>query len=446
MNFMTELLMFMNIYKKGGIISGPYYPQQILEEFIKTFLFYTYNYIVKDEFLEFKRVFEKGIKALLICYSIDKRYASRITEFDSWVIRFILFYADTDEIEKTLKRYSIKEINIQDKEINVLIGYFNNLLESIFSETTFLRREVKLDNEILIQSTNFFFQEKLRTTIHNAFLIYSIIPISESYGRPLIKNFLNFLRVETFVFSDNCFNGFLNNIIKYFSFDEILELLKISLSKNFLIGSRQFFEIISNTIKNYHKEKCIEDNDLIDSLIESSINIKENKHQRDFMHLWEVSSERNKKAISEAISADLSIRFYSLDYFIACALNVIDPSMFYSNILKEIEGTLSKQFSLDGDRSTESNLTLMNFLYMLYNRGLLRSEVHYSKFEELPDYAKFYFRPFDFDYSRFDVNWLLPLKSKTFFDHLKLIPEIKKAIEESLRGNYHEKLNEIYGR
>lgn len=423
-------------FKRGGTISGPYYPEQIIEEFIKIFTFYAYNFIVKDEYTEYRNIYRKGIKALFISYATDKKYESRFTEFNTWVIRFILLYGDDDELKKILERYSITEMSVQQDELGTVVTYLGNLFSSVFDENAFLGRTIQVSKEIAKQGTNFFFQQRLRHIIHNALLVYSLIETGEEYGRFLVRKFLDFLSVENILIfaSDNYFNKFLKRIISHFTFEETIELLSISLKKGFLIRSDEFFKIVSKAIKKNHSEMLVNDTDLIKTIITNSVNPKEHKHERGFMYLWEVSSTECKILIADNLRQDLSAHFYSHDYFVACAIGVVEPSEFYSNILSEIEGRVPKEFKLEGNWNFYSDLTLLNFIYMIYNKGLLREEIPYKKFEELPDYAQFYFRPYSFDYLNFNVDWLLPLKIKHIFEHLKSFTRNKDCFRKEFKS------------
>ena len=250
-----------------------------------------------------------------------------------------------------------------------------------------------MSREIAKQGTNFFFHLRLRHIIQNALLVYSLIETGAEYGKLLTRKFLDFLTVEqilTFA-SDNYFNKFLKTIIEHFTFEEILELLRIALTKGFLVRSDDFFEIISKAITKNYPEKRIDNIVLMKTLISISLNSTENKHERSFMYLWAVASQDCKSLIADSLKLDLLTHFDSHDYFIATDIGVVDPSEFYVNILNEIEGRVIKEFKLEGDWNFYSDLTLINFIYMIYNKGLLREEIPYKKFEELPDYAQFYF-------------------------------------------------------
>ena len=435
-------------YRRSGTLNGPYYPQQIISELLKVYFFYTYNYIVADEYTEFKNVFSKGIRALFISNATDKKYQARFTELNAWIIRLILLYGDDQELKKIINQHPAVNFTIQPSEVSNIFKILVNLLDSFIAENSFLGRSVYLSKEITKQSTNFFFQQRLRNTLHNSFIVFSLIEIDADQGKSLTRRLIDFLSVEDALTpaSNDYFNLFLKRLIAHFTFDDIIKLLQVSETKSFLLSSDKFFQIVAKTLKKHHPEKKIDDIDLITKLINSSLDSHQGKHERGFMYLWEASNPACRNLIAERLKNDLSNHFYSEDYFQACSIDVVEPSEFYSNILNEIEGRIPKEFRLEGERSFYFNLTSLSFIYMIYNKDLLHEEIPFNSFEELPDYAQFYFRPYSFDYSKFNVDWLIPLKSKHIFEHLKKIPEIKVALKNRLKQSYDKNFSEIYTR
>ncbi|MFT3747043.1 MAG: SIR2 family protein [Agriterribacter sp.] len=437
------------VYKNGGTESGPDYSAQIINEFEKVFSFYTQNFIVKDEYLEYNEVFEKGINALFISYATDRKYLSKYQAFDSWIIRLIILYGDENSLGKILKRYSIKEIEISEGELGEISRFLSNLFESIFDETLFLGRKIELNKKVEKYSLSFFFQQKLRRTLTNSLLVSGLIKFDEQSGKSLVRKFIDFLYAERWLsmIGNKWLNQFLGRIICYFTIEEITELLHIACLKDFLIGSDEFFRLMTSTIKVNYPENKINDPGLIKELISKSINPKKNEHNRAFIYLWEVSDDVCKGMIKDAFRQDLAEHFNSFDYFVACEIGVVKPQEFFPKILNEIEHKIFKEFEHNKPEPFFPDRTLSNFLYMIYNYGLLgENDVPYKNFESLPDYKHFYFRPYSFDYSKFKVEWLLPLKSRIFFSRLRDISQIKKALENSLALEFNKQLAEIYTR
>src|SRR5690606_10812140 len=131
-----------------------------------------------------------------------------------------------------------------------------------------------------------------------------------------------------------------------------------------------------------------------------------NEHNRAFIYLWEVSDDVCKGMIEDALRQDLAEHFNSFDYFVACEIGIVKPQDFFSKILSEIEHKVFKEFE---------DHTLLNFLFMIYTHGLVgENDVPYKNFESFPDYKRFYFRPYSFDYSKFKVEWLVRLRGRVF--------------------------------
>lgn len=183
-------------YKEGNFSSGPYYPYLIQDNLHRLFSFYNYNFIINDEYSNFRRVFEKGIKAFLICYSVDDRYLEKLREFSFWILRSIIQYGDDREIKKTLNKYNIKNLKVNDEDLSKTLIYLNNLFKSFFNETNFLGRNIELDNNLSAQTKSFFFQSRLRNMLHNALILFGCVKIETKYSSALIRNYLDFLQAQ----------------------------------------------------------------------------------------------------------------------------------------------------------------------------------------------------------------------------------------------------------
>ncbi len=57
---------------------------------------------------------------------------------------------------------------------------------------------------------------------------------------------------------------------------------------------------------------------------------------------------------------------------------------------------------------------------------------------------KFFLNPENFDYTNFNVKWILIMNTKTIHEKLKTIPKICIAVKAFLKNEYNEKLAKIY--
>ena len=436
-----------NYYKEGGFRTGPYYPRLILEQLYLLFSFYTYNYIVKDEYSNFTRVFEKGINAFLICYSIDDRYPERLKSFDAWMIKFLILYGDDTEIKKTIENYELKTILIDESQVSTVFDFLNNLQKSIITETNFLGRSISLDGNISTQSNNFFFQSRLRKKIHNTFFIFAGISIPEEYRNSLIRNFLDFLKVENIlVFASlDYLNRFLINIKDFFSFRDFIELLNIASEKDIYYIRDYFFEIVGFGMKNKYDGDLIEDEELIDKIINHSLNVKERRHHLGFIYLWKVCSDNNKKKIEMALRKELATNFYSISYLNACFEEIIAPSEFYAEYINRLESHMPKEIKWENGKVVHESFEFFNFINLIYHKGLFDKNIPYNNFENYPEHWKFLLMPQTYNYQNFDPMWLLVvINIEKVHETLKDISEIRKALVEYLQKDFNEELSKLY--
>jgi len=433
-------------YKAGNFSSGPYYPYLIQNNLHRLFSFYNYNFIIKDEYSNFRRVFEKGIKAFLICYSVDDRYPEKLREFNFWILKCMIQYADDGEMIKTIEKYNIADLKVKDKDLSKLIIYLNNLFKSVFNETNFLGRSIELDDNLSTQTKSFFFESRIRNMLHNAFILFACIKIDSKYSSVLIRNFLDFLKAQNILkrYSSKYLNSFLNNLKDQFSYNNFIELLQISNETKSYYVTADFYKIIAFGIKSKFPESKLDDEDLINTIITQSIIPKKHRHERGFMYLWKVASEKNKTLIKEALESDLAASFDVYDYLNMNYQGIISPPEFSSNYIEQLERHIPKDIVWLNDKPENPNLIFFNFVNMIYGKNLLNEEITYSKFDEYPEFWKFYFKPYNYDYPNFDPKWLLVVNVEHIHRKLNQIKEIGLALNKYLKKEFNEELSKIY--
>ncbi len=435
-------------YKKGGFSStGPYYPHLIAEELLRLFHFYTYNYIVKDEYTNFTRVMQKGLRAFLICYSIDEKYPQRLTNFDFWVLRFMILYENEETLLKTFNNYDIKTIAVDEENFSKTITFLNNLFESGFSETTFLGRAVNIDTDLAMQANNYFFQDNFRTITHNALLVFAGIIIPKQYSTRIIRNFLDFLKTQNILFwnSERYLNKFLINIKDHFLYDDFLELLQIISETEAPYANDDFFRIIGFGIHEQFPEKKIDNDNLISAIIEKYLKSEKHGNKNAFMYLSKACNENNRKNISEAINQSLTSQFDTTAYLNACFDDIILPSTFLKNYIEVLERNIPMNH-IEGDSQTpfSKDFTFRNLLHLIYIKDIPAHEIPFTKWDKYPDVWKFFFDYKTFDYSTFNSKWLLIVNTKFVHSKLREMEQIRTALEDFLKKNNVEELAKLY--
>lgn len=245
------------IYEKDGFSSGPFYPALIEHQLTQLFFFYTYNYLVEDEYPSFVRVVQKAIKAFLICYAIDDRYHERLPNFHFRILRYLIFYGNNDSLLKTFDRYNIETVQVSEQSLPESIRFLNNWFESTFNEKNIFGTTIELDAFLASQTNNFSFREKIRNITHNTLLVFSGIELPNEDRRPVIQNLFRFLRVQNILVRSSAkyLNKFLCNLKGHFTFQDLMDLLHLTVETPAPYANDDFFDIISFIIAEYHPKK-----------------------------------------------------------------------------------------------------------------------------------------------------------------------------------------------
>lgn len=241
-------------------------------------------------------------------------------------------------------------------------------------------------------------------------------------------------------------NGFLNNVKDHFTFENFVEILQISTGQNSHYIAGNFYEIIASGIRSISPETILDDEDLIKTIIAQSIIPKEHKHERGFMYLWKVSSDKNKTLIEEALKLDLTAAFDVYDYLKMNYQGIISPPEFSSDYIQQLERHIPKDIIWVNDKPKNPDFLFSNFINMIYGKNLLNEEITYSRFDEYPEFWKFYFKPFSYNYLNFDPKWLLIVNVEVVHRKLNQIKEIGEALNKYLKKEFDEEVSKIYVR
>ncbi|MCS3797863.1 SIR2 family protein [Niastella sp. OAS944] len=447
-NYYGKVIEIYEQYKnKTGQVVGSSYPYLIAEEINKLFYFYTYNYIIIDEFFDFIRVMQKGIMAFLICYSIDDSYREKLERFNFWILKHIIFYGNDDSVLKTINKYNIKELKIKEEDVSDAFQFLNNLFESVYTENNFLGKTVSLDLNLSIQNKNYFFLNRIRRITHNSLIVFAGIKIPQEYGHILVRNFLNFLEAQDFLgpVSSKYLNSFLINIKEFFSHEDYTKLLRVVVDTDAKYANGTFYQVIGFGLKEQFPNKFLEDTDLIKRIL--AINSYNKRHDNDngYIYLWKACSQENKDLIKSQVHLLLKTKFTELIYVEACFEGIISPSSYYDDYVRELESQIFRANQWDGN-SDFDDITFYNFISLIYELRLNVEEIPFNRWDEYPEFWKFFFRPDSYEMSKFSAKWLVSGMQESVHSHLREFPAIGSAIKESLKKEYHAQLAVIYSK
>ena len=442
------------IYQQGGMLMGPQYHKTVQWELTKMFTFYSGNCLVYDEYSEFKRVCEKGIKALLVNHAIPDSYPDRMDKFDNVFFTIFLFYGNTDKLKKIIRRYKISKLPAEPKDVKALVEKINNLLSSGKATESFFS-EAQTKNALKVQfAKSYRFKRSYKDILSNSFLLLSLIRVEKECAQNIIDNLINFLESEEILGSGSIspICAFIRNQSEFISYENCVKLLQIGIEKPKLSNnSSELIGVIHHVIYDHFLGRTIENelSSCLISLFERNLALKSNFE--NIVYLWVISSSENRERIKSIVEQHLD-KDFSIDFFrLALFLGITDEDRF---IVKSME--VFNQHTNNNYRDNKGEFfhenersTLTEFAYVLYLKSIHLGENLLEKIQDSPNCIKFFLFPERFDYTHFDPLWLLfcnPANHKytVIYERLGSINAVKEVSKKSLKSNYNKGLAEVY--
>jgi transcriptional regulator CtsR len=439
-----DILHAFEVYKRGGFVIGTYYPQIIEIELLKIITFYTNNYIVSDEFKQFKKVCKKAIEALLISYATISDYKEKLKEFDKLFFDVVIFYCDAKEVQEISEAYQITDLTFNQKDLSEIIDSINNFLASFFESSKFFKGETYSDKLLNNQLTNTFFEEKCKTIFSNIFLILSGVELDIQFANPLSQNLINFLNHESVLRKSEIdyLCAFIHKNYKIFSKEDCISLLKVIIRKPIIYDDTSFLRTISFVFRE-NKFSGITDRNFISQLL-SAIQIK-NKHSNAVVYLWDVSDDLIKEELRQILVDNLSSDFDSDVFALAAVKNMLDYNLFFEKYISNLNLTKgSGSYTLVDGKPRLQSFRFLNAVHFIYKMKISGNDERLQGLTDLSEYMKFLINPEEYDYSKFQIEWLYILSGDVFYERLAKIPAFREAFVKGLKSRFDVELAEKY--
>ena len=110
----------------------------------------------------------------------------------------------------------------------------------------------------------------------------------------------------------------------------------------------------------------------------------------------------------------------------------------YSQHVNEIKGQGYKYGELE-----LTDLVFINYILIVYSLNIDFEECSLKSFANLNDFETWLINPINFDYTIFNVKWLLDVNKPIILCKIKEVKEIKNAIDLELLNNFDASLAEI---
>jgi hypothetical protein len=409
----------------------------LVTEFAKLDAFLNSNYIIYDNYSNFEKLFEMVIQGLLASHAMNERQSSRFSCFDDyWVSKFII-YGKKDTIIKYFNRYNLKTLKYKSDgtENDSFIELMNNLLGN--------EKLIRQSITDFADENNRFFEEKYNRLFENFLVMASLLDLEEDTLNECTSLLLSFLDSQKILHRNN-FSGvklFVEYKGKKFNSESIYKFLNYFL-KNAV--SYQI-EILETLIDNLPKENISKFPEEIFSDILNFCAVKNNQNNSRFLliKLFEKVDEQRKEVIQNNIQARLEDNFNFEAYYLFSMSDVVpinNDKIF--NWIKDFEISTKKQkfgFLSDG---TEDylNYYVNKLLNLCFKAQIDISNQEFEKIKQIHPYYEWLLDMDNFDYSRFDPEWVLSYQTSYYLKRMAKSNALKEALVSFLKETNHHRI------
>lgn len=395
--------------------------------------FINYNFFIIDNFKEINDVYYNYIDILLKNYMVPEKVTDsfflgkarnvKIKEFELFDIMCMMKYINEKELEKIFKRYKVNLLEIKKDDIDKVLEMFLNVFD-------FRKNNSKIS----------------RYNIKNILLLLSKIKLSQQQFEKINEKLDEYYSSKELEIAEV---NYLNNYIFYqfekfnnYDFTFYNKILRQVLNKAEKFEIRDGEITIVNNITAYIKEKepkkVIKEFDDFFNEFEIGDNFGKNKI---LIYFYRVCSTDCRAKISKKISNYLNGKevFSAADcelYFESIIGKVIKKNdLFELKFLNEID-ELKHQKEEEEKNGTKSFPdwfeVLLEEVGILKRANAIVDVNRFKKFLGTNDYFDFIYDEENFDYSKFNIEWikLFPLK---FLEKLSANMKLKEVVTKQIK-------------
>ncbi len=439
------------LYEKGGTQYGSGDLPVLWQQQIYLYYYTRRNFIIFDRYTDYQQIQQKIFEIFVISYSISDKYINKLKEFNYFILINTILYLSNEDLKSILLENSIKILETDEEAYTKLLSYSYNILTSVVQENSFGNQPNK--NTISLFN-NRDFENEFGRIFNNLFLILSVMNIKKEGFHNTEKLICDFIKFYDCIAWNNL-NGlglFIYEKGSLFSIETLSQLLQIIIDRH-SPHSHQYTDLIEKicySISKHFPSFKVSDSRFVNKLLVNFISEKHESGHRDLIPFWHILSTECQSKLLEEFTSYLDKKFNSDIYYELFRQNIIDYN--YKDYFEKYKNKVinglpyytsgqSKKDSLGARDYSHSFIFLCQIIYM---KNLFKEKI-FDQVTDLRDFEIWLINPYEFDYSKFEVEWIERVAWYTFTDILKNIIPLKEKIYLYLKNNPSDsKISKIY--
>jgi hypothetical protein len=449
---LAKILDSYQLDKEGGSSSNMYV-EELESQLLQVYSFLNENFIIFDNFSEFQIIINKTLEGFIASYAIQSKYSNRLTEFDDFIISVMIFHGDAEQMIKLFNRYGFTQKQIiYNSKTETGNSFLITRIKNFLNESKTIADIVSDNNS----KNNYHFEDKYNRILSN------LLIISAKFN--LAKSNVNFIASQLILLFKNCkiihhsvikhLRYFINQRGNLIDLKTLRQFLEIAISYKAYHDDSLIKTIIVN-IKTYHPNFKIKDSKTANLILSNYEPIKcpqcGYSHGSDMLiKFWLISNYSLKAKLKDIIITRLNFLFDKDLYFTAAFNKVIDFSIYLSNFIQCVQDAILKRPKskhdtipiLENDNFIYFDLNRLIDLAFKFNIDIMREDI--QQFTSTSPYFEWLLDMETFDYSKFEIIWVLEYPSIHYFKRMKAVSIISQKIRNELDNNYSKRLGQVY--
>ncbi len=293
------------------------------------------------------------------------------------------------------------------------------------------------------------FNDKYTSLVSNSFSLLSKIDLSKEFYGPLTKVIINYLRIENDL-AWNHLKEFCVLLIKkgqVFTSDQLTEIFQIAIERD-EPNNHKYEELIkssSEALNKFYPDIKISNKQLVKKAIGNCASVSKWIY---VSYLLLVTDDSCRTIISGEIEEmfDLKLDFDLYEHLIRKKLFDYRRKDYFERLVEKIKTCEEVGFTnvfKDGE-PIFTGYTFFNFILLINILKIDRESDLLKNFNNISPFQAWLLNPLKFDYSNFDVKWILASDKIHILNSLKGIEKIQNAVEAELKREFNPTLSEIY--
>lgn len=415
----------------------------LINNYLRLYFHVHGNYLAIENHGRYKYLCEKMFHGLVLSSLTPGK---EVKEIKSFFLTEAILHIASPNLKEILDDVELIPTSTECKAD--LTNRLNSYLISYYSEGIF--GDPDIAPEVAEQLTNYEFKSRLNQFFSNFFAILSRMDLSAEQTRKVVRSLRSFLLVEDqlFWFDLMELGRFLKGSNgKHFAPQELEDLLRIFIDRD-KPNINKYHTLISSiaeTLGNHYPDYKLTDKVMVEMAL---LKCRSEKEVRvDYGRILEVAAicddackDKCFAAFEESLDKKFSGEFY--EQLLRRTDFGLDRKSYFEEYVKYVNTARGKNTIRYGKFT---DLIYINFIFLVLEKKIS----HRKEFDVLTNvnnFERWLLAPHKFDYSKFELQWLLDLQGTDIIDSLKGIEPLGKLVGDELQKKFDVVLAEIYAR